>query len=388
MANLDYYDVLGVSKDGTEEDIRKAFRKKAMEYHPDRNKSPDAEDKFKEINEAYQVLSNGNKRAQYDRYGHAGAGSNGGFDRPFEGFDVFGGFGDIFDSFFGDISGRRGREAQRGADLQHRVILTLEEAVFGAEHQVEVNRLERCQRCSGAGNEPGTPLNDCQTCRGSGQVRRAQRNIFGQFTQVSACPTCQGRGRVVQTACNDCRGGGLERRKRKIAVRIPAGVEAGMQVRLSGEGDVGNDGGAAGNLYVHVDVREHEFFQRDGNDLLYRLPINVSEAALGADKLIPVLDKDGGGQAIRIPHGTQPGAEIRLRGKGVPQINGARRGDLKVLVDIQVPRTLTSRQRKLLEELASSMDPNPEPDETSDVEAGEDGEKDKGLMDRIKEALG
>ncbi|MDP6130018.1 MAG: molecular chaperone DnaJ [Dehalococcoidia bacterium] len=388
MANLDYYEVLGVPKSGSEEDIRKAFRKKAMEFHPDRNKSPDAEDKFKEINEAYQVLSNGNKRAQYDRFGHAGAGSNGGFDRPFEGFDVFGGFGDIFDSFFGDISGRRNREAQRGGDLQHRVVLSFEEAVFGAEHQVEVNRLERCQRCSGAGNEPGTPLNNCQTCRGAGQVRRAQRSIFGQFTQVSVCPTCQGRGQVVQTMCNDCQGGGLERRKRKIAVRIPAGVELGMQVRLSGEGDVGDEGGTAGNLYVHVDVREHEFFHRDGNDLVYRLIINVSEAALGVEKLIPVLEKDGGGQAIRIPHGTQPGAEFRLRGKGVPHINSSRRGDLKVLVDIQVPRTLTSRQRKLLEALASSMDSDGEPDEALDVELEMDGDKDKGLINRIKEALG
>jgi molecular chaperone DnaJ len=388
MANLEYYEVLGVSKNGTEEDIRKAFRKKAMEYHPDRNKSPDAEEKFKEINEAYQVLSNGEKRAQYDRFGHAGVGSNGGFDRPFEGFDVFGGFGDIFDSFFGDISGRRGRGAQRGGDIQHRVVLTFEESVFGAERQVEVNRLERCQRCSGAGNEPGTPLNTCQTCRGAGQVRRAQRSIFGQFTQVSVCPTCQGRGSIVQTTCNDCRGGGLERRKRKIAVRIPGGVEGGMQVRLSGEGDVGDDGGKAGNLYVHVDVQEHVLFQRDGNDLLYHLPLNVSEAALGVEKKIPTLDRDGGAEAIRIPHGTQPGAEFRLRGKGVPHVNSSRRGDLKVLVDIEVPRTLTPRQRKLLEALARSMDPDAAPEEPSDLELGDDEEKDKGLFGRIKEALG
>tara|TARA_B100000315_G_scaffold121985_1_gene111834 strand:+ start:958 stop:2124 length:1167 start_codon:yes stop_codon:yes gene_type:complete len=388
MANLDYYAVLGVSKDGTEEDIRKAFRKKAMEYHPDRNKSPDAEEKFKEINEAYQVLSNGNKRAQYDRFGHAGAGSNGGFDRPFDGFDVFGGFGDIFDSFFGDISGRRSRGAQRGGDLQHRVVLTFEEAVFGAERQVEVNRLERCQRCSGAGNEPGTPLSDCQTCRGAGQVRRAQRSIFGQFTQVSVCPTCEGRGRIVQTTCSECRGGGLERRKRKIAVRIPGGVEGGMQVRLNGEGDVGNDGGRAGNLYVHVDVQEHDLFQRDGSDLLYRLPINVTEAALGVEKKIPTLDRDGDGESIKIPHGTQPGAEFRLRGKGVPHVNSARRGDLKVLVDIQVPRSLTPQQRKLLEELARSMDPKAGPEEPSDGDVGEDEDQDKGIFDRIKGAWG
>jgi molecular chaperone DnaJ len=381
MANLDYYEVLGVSKAGTEEDIRKAFRKKALEYHPDRNKSPDAEEKFKEINEAYQVLSNGDRRARYDRFGHAGVGSNGGFDRPFEGFDVFGGFGDIFDSVFGNSSGSRSRETQRGGDLQHRVVLTFEEAVFGAERQVEVNRLERCQHCSGAGNEPGTPLNTCQTCRGAGQVRRAQRSIFGQFTQVSVCPTCQGRGSIIQTTCTECRGGGMERRKRKIAVRIPGGVEGGMQVRLSGEGDAGNEGGRAGNLYVHVDVQDHLLFQRDGNDLLYRLPIDVTEAALGAEKQIPTLDKDGGLKAIKIPHGTQPGAEFRLRGKGVPLLNSSRRGDLRVLVDIEVPRTLTSRQRKLLEALARSMDPDTSLEEPSDVEMGEDGHK--GLFGRI-----
>ena len=281
MANRDYYEVLGISRSNSDEDIREAFRKKALEYHPDRNKSPDAEAKFKEINEAYQVLSDPQKRAQYNQFGHAGVRSNGGFERPFDGFDVFGGFGDIFDSFFGDVSGRRTREAQRGADLQHRVVLSFEESVFGAERQVEVSRLDLCRRCSGEGSEPGTAVNTCGSCRGRGQVRRSQRSIFGQFTQVVGCSTCQGRGKVVETACETCRGAGAERRKRKIAVKIPAGVERGMQVRLSGEGDVGREGGPAGNLYVHVDIREHKQFVRQGNDLLYRLPINVAEASLG-----------------------------------------------------------------------------------------------------------
>ena len=393
MANRDYYDVLGVSKNGSEEDIRNAFRKKALEYHPDRNKSPEAESKFKEINEAYQVLSDSNKRAQYNRYGHAGVSSNGGYDRPFDGFDVFGGFGDIFDSFFGDPSGRRTREAQRGGDIQQRVVLSFEESVFGAERQVEVNRLERCQRCSGAGNEPGTSINTCSTCRGSGQVRRAQRSMFGQFTQVAVCSSCQGRGKVIQTACSNCRGGGLERHQRKIAVKIPAGVEGGMQVRLTSEGDAGQGGGSTGNLYVYVDVREHKVFRREGNDLLYILPINVAEAALGVEKEIPTLDSNSKGETLKIPHGTQPGAEFRIRGKGIPYINSVRRGDLRVLVDLQVPRELDARQRELLEAFAQSIEPpggpeEPETADPADANREVDPDNDKGIFDRIKDAFG
>ena len=412
MANRDYYEVLGVSRNNTDEDIRKAFRKKALEFHPDRNKSPDAETKFKEINEAYQVLSDPQKRAQYNQFGHAGVRSNGGFDRPFDGFDVFGGFGDIFDSFFGDVSGRRAREAQRGADLQHRVVLSFEESVFGAERQVEVSRLDVCRRCSGEGNEPGTPVNTCGTCRGRGQVRRSQRSIFGQFTQVVGCSTCHGRGQVVETACSACRGAGAERRKRRIEVKIPAGVERGMQVRLSGEGDVGREGGPAGNLYVHVDIRDHKQFVRHGNDLLYRLQINVAEATLGASKEVPILEKDRDGngksktETIRVPQGTQPGAEFRVRGKGVPHLNSNQRGDLRVLVDIQVPKNLNSRQRRLLEEFARSMEPGYKANGASGSKANGKGkpngqagvngqdevngeaETEKGLFDRFKETFG
>ncbi len=355
MANRDYYEVLGVSKSDTDEEIRKGFRKKAMEYHPDRNKNPDAEARFKEINEAYQVLSDPNKRAQYNRFGAAGMGSNGGFDRPFEGFDVFGGFGDIFDSFFGDATKRRTREAQRGNDIQQRVVLSFEEAVFGTEREVEINRLERCQKCSGKGNEPGTPINTCATCRGSGQLRRAQRSVFGQFTQVTTCSTCQGRGSTIVTACQNCRGGGLERRQRKIAVRIPAGVEAGMQVRLSGEGEAGQDGGTSGNLYVYVDVRAHEFFRREENDLVYELPINYAEAVLGADKQVPTLERDEPFKILKIPQGTQHGAEFRIRGKGIPHLHSNRRGDLRVVVDLQVPRSLNKEQRQALEAFGQTL---------------------------------
>ena len=398
MANRDYYEVLGVSKSDTDEEIRKGFRKKAMEYHPDRNRNPDAEARFKEINEAYQVLSDPNKRAQYNRFGSAGMGSNGGFDKPFEGFDVFGGFGDIFDSFFGDATKRRTREAQRGNDIQQRVVLSFEEAVFGTEREVEINRLERCQKCSGKGNEPGTPINTCATCRGSGQLRRAQRSVFGQFTQVTTCSTCQGRGSTIVTACQNCRGGGLERRQRKIAVRIPAGVEAGMQVRLSGEGEAGQDGGTSGNLYVYVDVRAHEFFRREENDLVYELPINYAEAVLGADKQVPTLERDEPFKILKIPQGTQHGAEFRIRGKGIPHLHSNRRGDLRVVVDLQVPRSLNKEQRQALEAFAQTLNQDSGntgsgsehtgPNQNRDADPGQSQDDDKGLFDRIKEALG
>ena len=378
MADRNYYDILGVGRGIGEEDIRKAFRKKAMEFHPDRNKSADAEEKFKEINEAYQVLSDPNKRAQYDQFGKAKV--NGGSDRPFDGFDGFGGFGDIFDSFFGD----GGRQAQRGSDLQHRVVLNFEESIFGAEREVELTRLEKCDVCSGAGNEPGTPLETCNTCKGNGQVRRAQRSVFGQFTQVITCSSCGGQGTIIKTACSNCRGGGKERRSRKIAITIPAGVESGMQVRLSGEGDTGSEGGGPGNLYVYIDVREHQFFERDGSDLLYELPINIAEAALGAEKSIPTLD--GKDEDLTLPHGTQPGTEFRIKGKGVPHLNGNRRGDLRVMVDVRVPGSLDNRQRELLRELAKSFESSNKGSPNNGNEGS--NEEDKGIFEKIKEALG
>ena len=373
MANRDYYDVLGVSKTDNDEEIRRAFRKMAMQYHPDRNKEAGAEEKFKEINEAYQVLSDSKKRAQYDSFGRAGVGANGGFDRPFDGFDVFGGFGDIFDSFFGDASGRRTREAQRGGDINQRVSLSFEESIFGAERQVNVTRLEKCQRCSGAGNEPGTAINKCPTCRGSGQVRRAQRSIFGQFAQITTCTTCRGAGKVIEKSCNICRGAGQERRERKISVKIPAGVDDGMQVRLTGEGDIGSGGGPAGNLYVHLTVKEHQIFQRDGNDLVYFLPLNVAEAALGVEKYVPTLD--GEDEKLKVPQGTQPGAEFRIKGKGVPHLNLNRRGDLRILVDLKVPSRLNAEQRALLEQLARSMSGNGDSGESAPTDQPRDSSR-------------
>jgi molecular chaperone DnaJ len=383
MAKLDFYEILGVARTDNEEEIRKAFRKKAMQYHPDRNKSPDADEKFKEINEAYQVLTDAKKRAQYDRFGAAGVGSNGGFDRPFDGSEVFGGFGDIFDSFFGDATARRAREPQRGGDLQQRAVLSFQEAVFGVEREVEVPRLEECQRCAGAGADPGSNVKSCTTCRGSGQVRRTQRSVFGQFAHIGACSTCQGRGSVIETPCTQCRGAGVERRQRRIAVRIPAGVEHGMQVRLTGEGDAGRNGGPPGSLYVYMEVQPHPVFTREGYDLVYPMWVNLAEAALGVEREVPTLDGDP--EVLKIPQGTQPGAEFRIKGKGVPHLEDHRRGDLRVQVNLQVPRSLNAHQRKLLEELAHSL----EPDAAATAATGDaDGGKDKGLFGRIKDALG
>jgi len=379
MANTDYYDILGVSRGVGEEDIRKAFRKKAMEYHPDRNKSPDAEEKFKEINEAYQVLSDQNKRAQYDQFGKAGVSSNGSSGQPFDGFEGFGGFGDIFDSFFGDRSGRR--QAQRGSDLQQRVVLAFEESIFGAERELELTRLEDCGVCDGAGNEPGTSLDTCNTCKGHGQVRRAQRSVFGQFTQVTTCTSCQGRGTTIKSACSNCRGGGKERKTRKISVNIPAGVEDGMQVRLSGEGNVGSEGGGHGNLYVYIDVQEHKFFDREGSDLIYDLPINIAEAALGVNKAIPTLDDED--EDLKLPKGTQHGSEFRIKGKGVPHLNSSRRGDLRIMVNVRVPGSLNQRQQELLQELAESLASS---NGNSRNDEGPEGE-DKGIFDKLKDRL-
>ena len=407
MADQDYYAVLGVARNASEEDIRRAFRRKAMEFHPDRNKNPDAEDKFKEINEAYQVLSDRQKRTQYDRFGRAGVGTGAqGGGSPFDGFHDFGGFGDIFDSFFGGASTRAARAPRRGGDLQHQVTLSFEESVFGTDREIEINRLEKCQHCSGAGNEPGTAVDTCSDCAGVGQVRRSQRSVFGQFTQVAPCHRCRGQGSIISTPCKTCRGAGRERRKRKLEVKIPGGVDSGMQVRLNGEGDVGTDGGGSGNLYVAVEVQEHNLFQRDGNDIVFTLPLNIAEACLGVEKTIPTVD--GFDEDLKLPQGTQPGAEFRIRNRGVPHLHSNRRGDLRVKVDVRVPSSLSSQQRELMEELALSFDGDgpsksrskkrgrssrkkasnkSEADQDqSAVQEEQDGEE-KGLFDRIKDAF-
>ena len=370
----DYYDALGVPRGASDDDIRKAFRRKAMEYHPDRNKRPDAEEKFKEINEAYQVLADQEKRARYDRFGHAGVGAASGSSRGFDGYEVFGGFGDIFDSFFGDASGRRQRSPQRGSDIETKVTIPFEEAVFGAERELELNRLERCHECKGTGSEPGTSTISCSTCKGAGRVRQAQQTFFGNFSQVVACPNCRGKGSIITSPCKTCRSVGTERRTRRINVKIPAGIEGGMQIRLTGEGDASPNGGPNGNLFMSVNVAPHEYFRREGDDLLLELPLSFPQAALGDVVDVPTLS---GVESLKVPPGTQTSSVFRIKGQGVHRLNSSRRGDLLVSVKVEVPKTLNPQQQILLEELAKSLD-----------ESDSGDHKEKGFFQKVKDALG
>lgn len=366
----DYYEVLGVSKGATAEEIKKAFRRLAMQYHPDRNKDDGAEQKFKEIGEAYEVLSEPEKRAAYDRFGHAGLQ---GFDvgRGFDGAD-FGGFGDIFDAFFGGSHGRRAsHEPQRGADRRVDVLLKFEDAAFGVEQEIEVERMERCKRCAGHRAEPGTSPARCKACDGTGQVRRVSKNFFGQFVNIAACGQCRGEGQIINDPCKECRGAGRVRETQKLSVKIPAGVSDGSRMRLTGEGDTGVNGGSPGNLYVYIDVAEHEIFGRDGDDLVYDLEMNPAQAALGFVAEIPTLDKEP--ESLRIPAGTQSGQIFVIRGKGVPRLQERGRGDLLVRAAVVIPADLTDEQRALLLQLAESF--------------GTPIDDEKGLLGKIKDAL-
>src|SRR3990170_227637 len=306
----DYYDVLGVDRGASPEEIKRSFRRLAMQYHPDRNRSDGAEQRFKEINEAYEALSDPERRSAYDRYGHAGA--EGSFGRPFEGFG-FGGFGDIFDAFFGGGTARR-RAPHRGADLRAQLSLTFEEAVFGTEKEIDISRTEMCSACKGIRAEPGTEPEKCPTCAGSGEVRRVQRSVFGQFVNVTTCDRCGGEGRVVPHPCKRCRGSGRETAQRRIEVKIPAGVDTGSQLRLTGEGELGSYGGPRGNLYILLNVRPHPYFQRDENDIIYDLPLNLAQAALGAELEVPTLD---GPVTVQVKPGTQSGEIITLKNLGI-----------------------------------------------------------------------
>ncbi|MBI4306336.1 MAG: molecular chaperone DnaJ [Chloroflexi bacterium] len=348
----DYYEVLGLPKDATAEDIKKAYRRLALEFHPDRNKTPGASEKFKEITEAYQVLNDTEKRATYDRFGHVGTHAQAG--AGFSGFENFGGFGDIFDAFFGGEAATR-RGPRPGRDLEMHITLEFEEAVFGAEKKIEVEREEACERCTGTRSEPDHPPVRCSTCGGSGQVRRVQRNIFGQFAQISTCSTCNGLGRIVQVACKDCGGRGRKRERRSLFVNVPAGIEEGTRIRLSGEGEPGDPGSPQGDLYLYVTVKPHELFEREENDLLIEMGINLAQAALGATVEVPTLKAS---KAVKIPPGTQSGAVFRIRGEGVPDINSGRRGDLLVRVEVAVPEKLSARQRQLLEQLSETLEPS------------------------------
>jgi molecular chaperone DnaJ len=342
----DYYEVLGVARAATDQEIKSAYRKLALQFHPDRNpNNPDAEEKFKEASEAYAVLADGDKRAAYDRYGHAGLGGAGGGAQGFDANDL----SDIFGDFFGlgDICGggtRKRSRTQRGADLREDINLEFEEAVFGTETKVTVRRHESCEECRGSGAAPGKAPVTCRSCTGRGQVRYQQ----GFFSIARTCPTCQGTGSVITDPCAKCKGEGRVLRQRTVDAKIPAGVEDGTRIRFSGYGEGGLHGGPPGDLYVVLHVKEHPFFEREGNDLHCVIPISYAQAALGAEISVPTLE---GEQVLKVPDGTQSGTTLRIRGKGVPVLSGHGKGDLFVEVRVQTPSKLNKRQRELLQEL-------------------------------------
>jgi molecular chaperone DnaJ len=347
----DYYEVLGIDKNASDEDIKKSFRKLAFKYHPDHNKDDSSGQAFKELNEAYEVLSDPEKRATYDRYGHGGM--ENGFSRGFEGMD-FGGFGDIFDAFFGGATASTHQQARQGADLRVDLTISFEEAAFGTDKKLEINRVELCSTCHGSGAKPGTQPVKCTNCGGSGQIRRMQQSVFGRFTNVTTCPRCHGEGTLIAESCPQCKGSGKERVNRSLSVKIPAGVDDGAQVIMRGEGEAGTRGGPQGDLYIVLAVKPHEFFLRQGDDIIYELPVNFAQAALGDDVEVPGL---AGKTKIRIPPGSQTGKLFRLKGQGITHVNRGGRGDQIILLVVVTPESLDDRQKKLLKELGETMAP-------------------------------
>lgn len=370
MSKRDYYEVLGISQTASDQEIKSAYRRLAVKFHPDKN--PDdasAEDKFKEAAEAYSVLSDAEQRRRYDRFGHAGVSSSagsGGWGAP-----GFGGIEDILGDLFGfgDVFGARGGRrsaAQRGADLRYDLDISLEDAAAGMTAQLRIPRLEKCEKCKGSGAAEGTQPETCQTCSGAGQVRYQQ----GFFSVARTCSTCRGTGNVVKSPCDACKGAGRIERERTMEVKIPAGVETGSRLRIAGEGEAGTTGGASGDLYVVIHVNEHEHFERQGSNLYSSIPITFAQAALGSEITVQTLGEQ---QQVKIPAGTQTGTVFRLKGHGVPVLGGRGRGDLFVSVTVVTPTTLTREQRRLLEQLAEV--------ETKDLE-------DKGLIDKVRNIFG
>ena len=372
----DYYEILGVQRDASEKDIKSAYRKLAMKYHPDRSDASDAEERFKEISEAYAVLSDQGKRKQYDQFGHAGINSQYSQEDLFRGVnfeDLLRGFGfgsgggeSIFDMFFGG----RSRGPERGRDLRYDLNLTLEQAAMGLDTTIDVPRTEACATCGGSGAKPGTNPTVCSSCRGTGQVTRAQNTPFGQIVTSTTCPQCRGRGQVITSPCAECAGTGRVRRSRKINIKVPAGVDDGQHIKLRGQGDASTSGGPAGDLYVILNVLPHPQFQRRGSDLLLEVPLSITQATLGAEIEVPTLN---GHAKLRVPAGTQTGSIFRLRGKGMPKLQGLGSGDLHVGVRVRTPSALSERQRQLLEELAA---------EFGEAKHGQ-SEKEKSIIDKI-----
>lgn len=371
MAKRDYYEVLGVSKDASEAEIKSAYRKKAKECHPDLHPNDkNAEERFKELNEANEVLSDPEKRKRYDQFGFdgpqmgGGSGGAGGFD--FSGFGGMGGFESIFDTFFGGMGGSARRAGPvQGNDLQHRITITFEEAAFGCEKSVDFFRNENCDACGGTGAQPGTQPQTCPTCKGSGQVRTGG----GFMVTVRTCPTCHGEGKIIKDRCQTCGGTGRVRRKRSLKLRIPAGIQDGVSLVKRGEGEPGMRGGPAGDLYITVTVKPHRLFKRDGNNILLDMPISITQAALGAEIDVPTLEKP---VKQRIPEGTQTGTQFRIKGQGIPSLKNGLKGDLILTVHVEVPRKLNERQKDLLRQLEQSL-------------GGKEYEGRKTFADKIKE---
>ncbi len=343
-----YYEILGVSRNASQEEIKQTFRKLAFQYHPDHNHNDGTGEKFKEINEAYEVLSNSEKRAQYDRFGTSAP-----FGQNFEGFgDFAGSWGEIFDTFFGGTTRAKRRPPQRGADLRSTLNLSFREAAFGCEREIKIIRVENCSLCYGSGCKPGTSPSRCPYCNGSGQVQQMRQSLFGRFVSTTICRHCNGTGSVISTPCPQCHGTGRENMKRKIIIKVPAGIEDGACIHLKSEGDTGLHRGISGDLYVNISVQEDALFKREGNNITYELPLNFAQVALGDEVEIPTLD---GKVSLRIPAGAQTGTVFRLKGKGIAGSSYAPQGDLLVMVRVVTPEKLTPEQQHLLEELGRSL---------------------------------
>ncbi|MCK4403876.1 MAG: molecular chaperone DnaJ [candidate division Zixibacteria bacterium] len=384
MAKRDYYEVLGLSRDATDVDIKKAYRRLALKYHPDKNPgSKEAEESFKEATEAYEVLKEPQKRSTYDQFGHAGlsgAGGFGGFD--FTTFDLsdalrafmrdFGSFGSVFDEFFGTTSTRTRRGYQKGQDLQIRLKLTLEEIATGVEKKIKLKRLQKCSECDGIGAAEGTSKKECSRCRGSGQIRRVSRSLFGQFVNVTTCDYCNGEGMVIDTPCPACRGEGRVKGTSTISVKIPPGVTTGNYIQIRDTGNAGPRGGPPGDVIVLIQEQEHPAFKRRGDDIVHETLISFTQAALGDEITVPTLD---GKWSLKIPSGTQSGKLFKLKGKGIPRLHGYGRGDELIRVLVWVPTHLTSEEKKLLKELASKENMKPP-------------EGDKSLFEKLRQTLG
>ena len=373
MSKRDYYDVLGIDKNASKQDIRKAYRALARKYHPDVNKADDAEAKFIEAKEAYEVLGSEQKKAQYDQFGHAasqGQGSSG-FGG---GGQEFSGFGDIFDMFFGGGGGRRSdpNAPQQGSDLQYTMILDFEEAIFGKETEITIPKEEDCDTCKGSGAKPGTKVNTCSHCHGSGQLNVEQNTPFGRVVNRRACNHCSGTGQIIPDKCNTCGGSGRVKKHTKIKISIPAGIDEGQQIRMSGKGEPGINGGPAGDLYVIVQIKTHDYYEREGDNIYCELPLTFSQAAIGDEMEVPTLH---GKVKLKVPAGTQTGKVFRLRGKGVPNVHGRGQGDQHIQVKIITPKKLSSRQKELLKEF--------------DEIGGNDvtGEKESSFFERFKKAF-